>query len=256
MTKSQMTHIVAGCVLEQNAKYLLVQEKKASAYGLWNLPGGRMDVGESFEDAAIREVAEETGYAVEIVGKLCIDHTEPLKPVLHSYRTKIISGELKFPKEELLDARWFTLDEVKTLWNEGNVRAKWVVESIERAALPAFAEQHLIDLERGFWAAAGNSEGGKYYEENFDDAGMLLLPFEGGMFDKLSVLPIIPKSESWKNYDFSNVKILPLTDTIVELCYEVQASHGNDQFHAYVGSVYILRDNKTWKLLSHQQTAI
>lgn len=131
-----MTHIVAGCVLEQNGKYLLVQEKKASAYGLWNLPGGRMDVGETFEEAAIREVAEETGYKVEIVGKLCIDHTDPLNPVLHSYKAKIIGGELHFPEEELLDARWLTFGEVKRLWSEGKIRAKWVVDSIEKAAAP------------------------------------------------------------------------------------------------------------------------
>jgi ADP-ribose pyrophosphatase YjhB (NUDIX family) len=134
MSEPQLTRIVAGCVLEQDGKYLLVQEKKEAAYGMWNLPAGRVDIGETIEQAAaVREVFEETGYKVELVSKLRVEHDDASRPVLHSYRANIIGGGLAFPKEELLDARWFTFEEVGALFRDGKIRAKWVVNSIEDA---------------------------------------------------------------------------------------------------------------------------
>ena len=133
MTEFQLTTIVAGCVIEQDEKYLLVQEKKESAHGLWNLPSGRVDDGESFKQTAVREVFEETGYEVEIIKKLLIDHYEPARPVLHSYKAKIIGGGLNIPREHFLDARWFTFDEVMILWSRGKLRIDWVAKSIEKA---------------------------------------------------------------------------------------------------------------------------
>lgn len=82
------------------------------------------------------------------------------------------------------------------------------------------------------------------------------MPFDGGMLDKKTVLPIIPKSDPWKQYAFSNIRTVPIDEGSVAFCYEVQASHGNDQFHAYVESTYVLRDGKTWRLLVHQQASI
>lgn len=116
--------------------------------------------------------------------------------------------------------------------------------------------QVFIDLERGFWDAAGKPDGGDYYEKHFDDEGVLILPFEGGMLDKAAVLPTIAKSDSWKQYDFSNIKVLTIDSNSVSLCYEVRASHGNDQYHAYVGSLYVLQNDKTWKMMMHQQTPL
>jgi len=64
------TPIAAGVVIKQNNKYLLVQERMTSQYGLWNWPAGKVDVGETIEEAAIREGKEETGYDVELIREL------------------------------------------------------------------------------------------------------------------------------------------------------------------------------------------
>jgi NADH pyrophosphatase NudC (nudix superfamily) len=131
MPEFQLTHIVAGCVLEKDGKYLLVQERQQKVYGKWNLPAGRVDIGETIEQAAIRETLEETGYQVKLVKKLRIEHDDATRPVLHSFKANITGGNLKFQEDELLDAQWFTFAEIEKLQTDGKIRADWVVRSIE-----------------------------------------------------------------------------------------------------------------------------
>ena len=50
----------AGCVLIVNDKKQLLLQKRADN-GYWAYPGGAMELGESFEECAIREALEETG---------------------------------------------------------------------------------------------------------------------------------------------------------------------------------------------------
>lgn len=125
-----MTAIVAGCVLHQNGKYLLVQEKIPKVYGKWNLPAGHVDENETIEDAAIREVLEETGYTVQLDTKLSVYHTEATRPVLHAFAATITGGELTPDRNEILDAKWLTFDEIKQLHADGQLRTDWVFETI------------------------------------------------------------------------------------------------------------------------------
>ena len=64
--------VVAGVVIKKDGKYLLIQEKKPKAYMLWNFPAGKVDVGESIEQAAIREAKEESGYDVELIKEIAV----------------------------------------------------------------------------------------------------------------------------------------------------------------------------------------
>ena len=113
-----MTYIVCGVVIEKDGKYLLIQEKQPKAYGKWNLPAGKVDAGESLEQAAVREAKEECGLDVELVDYLPVIHTESAWPVLHAYSAKIIGGEIHFPENEILDAKWFTYEEIKAMESE------------------------------------------------------------------------------------------------------------------------------------------
>lgn len=120
--------VVAGVVIKKDGKYLLVQEKKPKAYGLWNFPSGRIDVGESFEQAAAREAKEESGYDVELIKKIGIFQAVPTDGVKHIFEAKIIGGELKFPEDEILDAKWFTFDEIKQM--KDKLRNRYILETI------------------------------------------------------------------------------------------------------------------------------
>jgi 8-oxo-dGTP diphosphatase len=104
---------IAGVITKQDGKYLLVQERQERCYGQWNLPAGHVDEGESPEEAAKREGYEETGYTFEIVGTPHMFTFEDRGAVIHLYPANITGGEMKFDASELLDVRWFTVEEIQ-----------------------------------------------------------------------------------------------------------------------------------------------
>lgn len=55
--------------------------EKRSDCGLWGLPGGRIEAGESIKDSAIREVQEETGLEIEVV-KLLGVYSSPAERIV------------------------------------------------------------------------------------------------------------------------------------------------------------------------------
>jgi 8-oxo-dGTP diphosphatase len=55
-----------GGVVVDNRHVLLVKRGHAPLLGEWSLPGGSVEVGETLEEAVVREVAEETGLTVSV----------------------------------------------------------------------------------------------------------------------------------------------------------------------------------------------
>lgn len=58
----------ASAAVFRDNSVLLVRRAKATAHGLWSLPGGRIEPGETARAAAEREVREETGLAAALIG--------------------------------------------------------------------------------------------------------------------------------------------------------------------------------------------
>jgi 8-oxo-dGTP diphosphatase len=77
----------ASAVLFRGETVLLTERGEGPSEGLWSLPGGSIEAGETAEDAARREVREETGLAAHIVGLAgvydIIDRDETDAVVLH-----------------------------------------------------------------------------------------------------------------------------------------------------------------------------
>lgn len=140
------TIIVSGVVIKRDDKYLLVQEKQEKVRGLWNLPAGKVEKDISIAKSAIKEAKEETGFDVKIVREIGIFHKEGEEAVKHAFEAKIIRGELKFPKEELLDARWFTKEEIIKF--KDKLRSPWVLEAIEKLENSNAAEKYLDSWKR------------------------------------------------------------------------------------------------------------
>lgn len=128
--KYLMVPVVAGVIIKKDDRYLLVQERKKSAYGLWNFPAGHVDIDESIEEAAVREAKEEVGYDIKLIKKISVHQNSVNEPVKHVFYAEIIAGELNFPKEELLDANWFSFDEIKSMRDKLR-SGDWIIQSIE-----------------------------------------------------------------------------------------------------------------------------
>jgi ADP-ribose pyrophosphatase YjhB (NUDIX family) len=124
------TFIVAGVVIQKDGKFLLVQEKQPKVYGLWNFPAGKVEVGSSIEETAIKEAKEESGYEVELLKKIDIYHEDALQPVKHAFAGKIVGGELQFPKDEILNAQWFTFKEINDM--KQKLRGVWILDAIKK----------------------------------------------------------------------------------------------------------------------------
>src|SRR3954471_2916858 len=66
----QPTHpqLAVSAAIFRDGKVLLVRRARSPAKGFYSLPGGRVEFGESLHQALRREVDEETGLEIEIIG--------------------------------------------------------------------------------------------------------------------------------------------------------------------------------------------
>ena len=93
-----MPVVVAAAVLIDQGKVLLTRRLDGQHLaGMWEFPGGKLEPGESPEDAVVRECAEECGIDVEVVDILDVTHHRyPEKDVLLLfYRCKLVAGEVQ-----------------------------------------------------------------------------------------------------------------------------------------------------------------
>jgi 8-oxo-dGTP diphosphatase/2-hydroxy-dATP diphosphatase len=93
---------------------LLGQKKRGFGEGKWNGFGGKLEKGESIEEAARREMLEESGVAVSALQKAGIIHFEfegnPEILEVHIFRGREYVGE-PFETEEMIP-QWFRIDEI------------------------------------------------------------------------------------------------------------------------------------------------
>ncbi len=87
---------VAIVTREGDERFLLVQRGEDPGKGLWGLPGGFVELGETVDQALVREVLEETGYLVELGARIGVwsffNETKKIAGVALAYATRIVSG--------------------------------------------------------------------------------------------------------------------------------------------------------------------
>ena len=90
--------VVAAAVIIEEARVLLTRRAEGQHLaGMWEFPGGKLEEGESPEEALVRECREECGIEVDVVGILDVTHQRyPEKNVLLLfYRCELRSGEVR-----------------------------------------------------------------------------------------------------------------------------------------------------------------
>ena len=110
--------IVIGVVLRDGRILIQRRGDDLAMDGLWELPGGRVELGENHTTALMREIAEETGLEIEVSGLLvAMSHTYPDRRVtLYAYGCTL-TGDGQAAKPNVSDSgpRWVTPGEYREL---------------------------------------------------------------------------------------------------------------------------------------------
>ncbi|XP_027135768.1 8-oxo-dGDP phosphatase NUDT18 [Larimichthys crocea] len=115
--RKTVTYIVCGVIFNEKEEVLMVQEAKQDCYKQWYLPAGRVEVGESLEEALRREVKEEAGFDCEPITLLLIQEQGP-QWIRFIFLARVTGGSLKTlsaADQESLQASWWDRQSVLPL---------------------------------------------------------------------------------------------------------------------------------------------
>jgi phosphatase NudJ len=101
-------------IVRRGERFLLVHERKHGQ--LWYVPAGRVEPGETFAEAAVREALEETGVPVRLLGILRVEHsprgeTARMRVVFLAEPAADVPPK-SVPDEDSLGAAWVHPDEL------------------------------------------------------------------------------------------------------------------------------------------------
>lgn len=106
-----------SALLTHEDSVLLAKRGSQPSKGLWSLPGGKLERGETLVKAAAREVFEETGINVE--GLVFVEFVELIKPDYHFvialFMAQLADKQPPQAGDDAVDARWFSQIEIKAL---------------------------------------------------------------------------------------------------------------------------------------------
>jgi len=118
----QRPFLAVSAAIIHNGQVLIVRRARAPAHGLYTLPGGSVELGETLIEAAAREVQEETSLAVEPFA--LAGHREAIVRdeagrvqrhfVILCFAARLLSGEIAL-SDELSEARWVEPHELEGL---------------------------------------------------------------------------------------------------------------------------------------------
>jgi ADP-ribose pyrophosphatase YjhB (NUDIX family) len=142
--------VIAGCIIEADGRYLLCQRAIEPRPGTWTLPAGFMETGETTEQAALREVWEETGVRAEIVSPYSIFSVPRISEVYILFRAQALEITGRWGAETR-DCRFFAPADIP-----------W--ESIYYPAIRQILERYIEEKAAGAYGMyMGNDDSGRVH---------------------------------------------------------------------------------------------
>ena len=123
MTGKDYTHIPrvgVGAVVIEDGRVLLVRRGRQPGRGMWAIPGGLVELGETLQEAAEREILEDTGlvicagnpfYTFDIIQRDGAGAVE-FHYIIVDLRADYVSGVIT-PGDDAVDARWVAAEELE-----------------------------------------------------------------------------------------------------------------------------------------------
>jgi 8-oxo-dGTP diphosphatase len=106
--------VCVGAVAIDDGRLLLVRRVNEPGLGSWSVPGGRVEPGETVQEAVVRELAEETGVEGVVMGligvaeRIGVDHHY----VILDYAVEVLAPAPPEAGSDAADARWVPLADV------------------------------------------------------------------------------------------------------------------------------------------------
>jgi 8-oxo-dGTP diphosphatase len=113
--------VAVGAIIIHKSCVLLVLRGQPPSQNMWAIPGGRVELGETLQEAAEREVLEETGlhikagevaYTFDVVQRDESGRVKYHYVILDLLATVYDPAQPLLPGDDARDARWFTLTEI------------------------------------------------------------------------------------------------------------------------------------------------
>jgi 8-oxo-dGTP diphosphatase len=108
---------VGAVVTDGQGRLLMIKRGHAPGAGLWSIPGGRIEPGETDAEALVREMSEETGLVVEVgplIGSVRRPGLDGAVIDIRDYAATVTGGTLR-PGDDAADARWVEAADLDSL---------------------------------------------------------------------------------------------------------------------------------------------
>jgi 8-oxo-dGTP diphosphatase len=108
---------VGAVVTDGQGRLLMIKRGHEPGAGLWSIPGGRIEPGETDAEALVREMLEETGLAVEVgplIGSVRRPGLDGAVIDIRDYAATVTGGTLR-PGDDAADARWVEAADLDSL---------------------------------------------------------------------------------------------------------------------------------------------
>ena len=112
-------YLAVSAAIIRDGRVLVARRACGPALGVWTMPGGVVEAGETLTEALVREIEEETALAIEPVAlaghREVVVRDDDRKVSRHfvilCFASRLVGGELKL-NEELAEARWLRPEEL------------------------------------------------------------------------------------------------------------------------------------------------